>query len=245
MLQQTRLRGGGASAAPPEGEDMPVVPILYFSDVLCVWAFFAELRIAAVRRTFSDQVGLEFRFCSVFGDVPNKIATSWGTRGGYDGFAAHVRHAAEGFPEVKLHDDLWRGVRPQSSLSPHLFLKAVHLAEQDDKCAAGSFERALGAMRHAFFVDGRDIARLDVQRAVGEAAGAPAAAIQDYLDTGRAHAALSADYKEADVLGVKGSPTLILNQGRQKLYGNVGYRIIEANIQELLREPNPDQASWC
>jgi hypothetical protein len=44
---------------------------------------------------------------------------------------------------------------------------------------------------------------------------------------------------------VKGSPTMILNQGRQKLFGNVGYRIIEANIQELLREPNPDQASWC
>jgi hypothetical protein len=38
---------------------------------------------------------------------------------------------------------------------------------------------------------------------------------------------------------------MILNQGRQKLFGNVGYRIIEANIQELLREANPDQASWC
>jgi hypothetical protein len=44
---------------------------------------------------------------------------------------------------------------------------------------------------------------------------------------------------------VKGSPTLILNQGRQKLYFNVGYRLIEANIQELLRQPNPDHASWC
>ena len=53
------------------------------------------------------------------------------------------------------------------------------------------------------------------------------------------------DYKDAESLGVKGSPTMILNQGRQKLYGNVGYRIIEANIQELLRDPHPDQASWC
>jgi predicted DsbA family dithiol-disulfide isomerase len=100
-------------------------------------------------------------------------------------------------------------------------------------------------MREAFFVEGRDIARHDVQCAVCEAAGASVTAIKGYLDTGRAHAALSADYKEADTLGVKGSPTMILNQGRQKLYGNVGYRIIEANIQELLREPNPDQASWC
>jgi hypothetical protein len=29
-----------------------------------------------------------------------------------------------------------------------------------------------------------------------------------------------------------------------KLYGNVGYRIIEANIQELLADGG-DRASWC
>ena len=31
----------------------------------------------------------------------------------------------------------------------------------------------------------------------------------------------------------------------QKLFGNVGYRIIEANIEALLATPRPDQASWC
>lgn len=30
---------------------------------------------------------------------------------------------------------------------------------------------------------------------------------------------------------------------RFNLFGNVGYRIVEANIQELLREPNSDLAS--
>ena len=79
----------------------------------------------------------------------------------------------------------------------------------------------------------------------GEKLGLDISVAQRYLDDGRAHAALSADYKEAENLGVKGSPTMILNEGRQKLFGNVGYRIIEVNIQELLREPNPDQASWC
>ena len=62
---------------------------------------------------------------------------------------------------------------------------------------------------------------------------------------GRAHAALAADYQDAAAMGVQGSPTFILNGGRQKLYGNVGYRILEANIQELLRTPNADQANWC
>lgn len=224
---------------------MAAVPILYFSDILCIWAFFAELRLDAVRRTFGDQVEFDFRFCSVFGDVPGKIAAAWRDRGGAEGYAEHVRQAAEAFPEVRLHEQVWRAVRPRSSLSPHLFLKAAQLAELEQKCAPGSFERALAATRRGFFLEGQDISRREVQRAVGETAGVPAAIVQDYLDSGRAHAALSADYKEAESLGVKGSPTMILNQGRQNLYGNVGFRIIEANIQELLREPNPDQASWC
>ncbi len=36
-----------------------------------------------------------------------------------------------------------------------------------------------------------------------------------------------------------------MNAGRQILYGNVGYRLIEANLNELLRAPNSDDASWC
>lgn len=44
---------------------------------------------------------------------------------------------------------------------------------------------------------------------------------------------------------IEGSPSLVLNDGRQKLYGNVGFRLIDANIQELFREPRADDASWC
>lgn len=59
------------------------------------------------------------------------------------------------------------------------------------------------------------------------------------------YASLSADYQDADKARIEGSPTFILNEGRQKLYGNVGFRVIEANIRELLRDPGSDQASWC
>ena len=44
---------------------------------------------------------------------------------------------------------------------------------------------------------------------------------------------------------IEGSPTFELNEGRQKLFGNVGFRVIEANVREVLRDPNQDQASWC
>jgi predicted DsbA family dithiol-disulfide isomerase len=224
---------------------MRPVKIIHFSDVLCVWAFFAEPRLAEVRRTFGDQVEFQFRFCPVFGDVPGKISAAWQSKGGFNGFADHVQHAGQAFPELTLHPDVWREVRPASSLSPHLFLKAVESAELDGQCAPGTFARALRMIREAFFAQGRDISRLETHQEIAREIGLDFLVAQRRLDDGRAHAALSADYKEAENLGVKGSPTMILNEGRQKLFGNVGYRIIEANIQELLREPNPDQASWC
>ncbi len=46
--------------------------------------------------------------------------------------------------------------------------------------------------------------------------------------------------------GVQGSPTYVFNEGRQMLYGNVGYRIIEANVRELLSAPAAaGEPSWC
>jgi len=33
--------------------------------------------------------------------------------------------------------------------------------------------------------------------------------------------------------------------GHQLLYGNVGYRLIEANVRELLHNPEAGEASWC
>jgi predicted DsbA family dithiol-disulfide isomerase len=224
---------------------MARLPIVYFSDVLCVWAFFAEPRLAEVRRIFGDQVEMAYRFCPVFGDVPGKIATSWQSRGGYDGFADHVQHAAKAFPEITLHPELWRKTQPASSLSAHLFLKAVECAELADLCKPGTFERAIRIVREAFFLHGLDIAHRDIHREIAQQMGLDFAVAQRFFDDGGAYAALSSDYKAAETFDVKGSPTMILNDGRQKLFGNVGYRIIEANIHELLREPNPDQASWC
>ena len=223
---------------------MPI-QIDHFSDVLCVWAYFSEPRIALVAKNFGNQVSVEFRFVSVFGDVPGKMAASWQSKGGYEGFANHVHQAGEKFPEIHLNPKIWREVRPASSLAPHLYLKAIQLCEKDQLCPSGSFAAAIAKMREAFFIEGRDIARLDVQQDVGQAVGVLAQAAVSRLEDGSAHAALAADYKAAETLGITGSPTLVLNQGRQKLYGNVGYRIIEANIQELLRDPKPDEASWC
>lgn len=224
---------------------MAQIKIVYFTDVLCVWAYVGLMRVDAIARAYPDEVSFEPRFCSVFGDTARKIPAAWGEADGYGAFHAHLRHSLAPFPEARLHPDAWTRVRPASSMSPHLFLKAIQLAERDGGCAKGAFEAATRAMRKAFFEEARDIAVDAVQREVAASVGVRPEAVEALLRDGRAHAALASDFQDAAAMGVQGSPTFVLNDGRQKLYGNVGYRIIEANIQELLREPSPGQASWC
>ena len=73
----------------------------------------------------------------------------------------------------------------------------------------------------------------------------PLPQVADLIESGEAHAALHIDFEAKDRYHVPGSPTLVLNEGRQRLYGNVGYRVIEANVHELLRDPRSGEASWC
>jgi len=220
---------------------MKEIEVTYFSDVLCIWAYVSQVRMAAVEEKFGDSVRIRYRFCSVFGDTAEKIKLSWKEKGGYEGFNHHLRHVAEKFPHVQVHPDIWLKTRPPSSASPHLFLKAIQLWDRDSKI----FDQVMWSLRSAFFRDCRDISRRDVQSEIAEGLGANISAIEDLIHSGVAFASLAADYQDADKMRIEGSPSLVLNDGRQKLYGNVGFRLIDANIQELFREPRADDASWC
>ena len=219
---------------------MSVVEIKYFSDILCVWAYISQVRIDAIKEKFGDGVRIEHHFCSVFGDTATKIGSAWKDKGGYAGFNTHLQQTAGKFPHVEVHQDAWLKTRPASSMSAHLFLKAVQLAEDND-----AFDQAMWAFRRAFFKECRDISRFDMQRKIATALGIDAGPIEARIHSGAAFAALAADYQEAEKLRIEGSPSLVLNQGRQKLYGNVGFRLIEANVQGLMRTPASDDASWC
>jgi predicted DsbA family dithiol-disulfide isomerase len=224
---------------------MAKVTITCFTDILCIWAYIAQLRVDEARSRFGGDVVFDNRFCPVFGDAAGKIATQWAARGGYDGFNAHLTEAAARFPEIRVNRSIWRTVRPASSGGAHVLLKAVQLAEGDGHLAPGAAELAITEMRRAFFVEAQDIGQRNVQMEALRLAGIDADLVETRVHDGSAFAALARDYQDSRTMGVVGSPTFVLNDGRQKLYGNVGYRIIEANIQELLREPDPNQASWC
>lgn len=220
------------------------VSITYFSDVLCIWAYIAELRVQEVKSSFGRTVRFESRFCNVFGDTARKIRAVWGSVRSYEHFNKHLREEVARFPEVSIDPDVWIRTRPASSAGAHRFLKAVQLASEGDG-DSGRADAAIRAMRVAFFHRSEDIAARSVQRRVCADVGVDVARAEALIESGAADAALMADYLDADAMKVGGSPTFLLNEGRQKLYGNVGYRVIEANIQELLREPASGQASWC
>ena len=224
---------------------MTVVQVSYFSDVLCIWAYATQARIDAVKEKFGGTVRLDYRFCSVFGDTARKIASTWQDKGEYAGFNSHLRDVAQKFPHIEVHPEIWLKTRPPTSASAHLFMKAVQHWQQERGSAASVFDQVMWAFRSAFFRDCRDIAHWDVQCELAEALGVDIAAIEKRIRDGTAFAGLAADYQDADKMRIEVSPSFVLNEGRQKLYGDVGFRIIEANIEELLRVPRDDQASWC
>ena len=235
---------------PTRGTPMSVVEVTYFSDFLCVWAYVSQARVNAVKEKFGDAVRIEHRFCSVFGDTARKITSTWKDKGEYEGFNLHLREVAERFPHIKVHPDIWLKTRPLTSASTHLFVKAVQQWNHESR-ATGSqsiphiLDNVMWAFRCAFFRDCRDISRWDIQCEIAEALGVDIGAIEERIHSGIAFARLAADYQDADKMRIEGSPSFVLNEGRQKLYGNVGFHLMEANIQELIRAPRTGEASWC
>jgi len=215
------------------------IALTYYSDVLCVWAHISQARVDEVADNFSDDVSIDYRFCSVFGDSAHKIQAGWAERGGYAGFADHLRDAVSEFDHITLHPEIWQRNQPASSTPAHILLKAVQRVDEH-KCRA-----VLHALRLAFFEQCLDISSWSVLSASLETVGLSINSVRQVIDSGVAHADLEADRRDQQRLMIQGSPTLILNEGRQKLYGNVGYGVIEANIKELLRSPMAGAASWC
>jgi len=229
------------------------VEIDYFSDVLCIWAYVAQIKLDQLRRQFGSSTHLHCHYLSLFGDVEARIARGWRDRGGYSAYNAHVLEIARSHPYVEVDSGIWLEHRPPSSLGCHLFLKAIALLLSAGVLPTGPqsqwtnrtvIEEAAWRLRVAFFRDRRNIADITCQRDIATDLGVPLAALEAEINSGRAFAALSSDIELAEKLHVEGSPTLILNQGRQKLYGDIGYKVIEANIHELLERPG-DRATWC
>lgn len=229
------------------------VPILYFTDLLCVWSYISQIRMDEIRSKFGCDVICHEHFVSVFGSVHAKMEQNWGSKGGVAAYSKFVNELAKKFDHVEIHPEIWTKNIPTSSTGCHLLLKAIQILESQNDLGVfdasahdgkSAFNVAAWALRLAFFRDLEDISNYEVQMHIVEQIGLPKEKIDALIRNGQAYASFEDDLQLKEKFGVAGSPSIVLNEGRQIIYGNVGYSVIEANIQELLSQ-SENRASWC
>jgi len=223
------------------------IQISYFSDVLCVWAYVAQIRLEELKTKFQDKIEITPYHVTLFGDTEKRIGEGWKNKGGFDGFNQHVLHVCEDFPHLNINPNIWKTVRPKSSGMAHLFLKAVQLTS-DPKISTANDEQLKKIewdIRLAFFQDARDIADMNVLYDIAAQYKLSKERVNEQLNNGAAMALFCSEIAMREEYKLEGSPTYLLNQNRQKLFGNVGYKIMEANVTELLCDQGAKQASWC
>lgn len=211
----------------------------YYSDLLCVWAWIAQKRLDELNQKLSDKIEIHYHFINIFGDTQTKMSNQWASKGGYEGFSNHVIESAKPYFNAPVSNEIWSKVRPTTSANAHLILKAVEL----NYGKAKGVDIAL-VLRKAFFVNAVDVSDFKCLYSLLESSGIDLSKIKSSISDGEAMAALMSDYHSAQQLGLKGSPTYIIDNGRQTLYGNVGYRVLLASIEEQLKQPI-NEASWC
>lgn len=227
-----------------------IVDIDYYTDMLCVWAYFSQKRVDALKEEFGHRICFNYKFLSLFGNNEVRIGEGW-EEGGYAGYSRHVTELAQSFPQVEIHPRIWLDNPPASSMPVHLVLKAVGLLESQGTLSTtpvygnrSLLEELMWRLRLAFFTRAENIADRDVLEHYLADLGISLAAVDGEVNSGRAFAALALDINEQKERMIEGSPTFVMNEGRQRLYGNVGYRAIAANVEELL-ERKLDLPAWC
>lgn len=221
-----------------------VIAIDCYSDVLCVWAYVAQARIDELRANLGNQVRLNHYYLNLFGCTAHRIGEGWKDRGGYPAFSDHVLEVCSRFNHLEINPAVWRDCRPAGSGNAHLMLKAIQLLEQNAVVDPGTADALAWRIRLAFFRDALDIGDWHVLMELAEAMSIERPQIESVVVDGSALASLARDQELRDQHQIAGSPTYVLDHGRQKLFGNVGYRVIEANVMELLTHPE-SQGSWC
>jgi predicted DsbA family dithiol-disulfide isomerase len=213
-----------------------------YSDVVCVWAYGLQARVDALHREFGDAIRIRHHFIPVFGNTDDKVVKGWEKEGGPAAYGAHVRGVAERLG-VEVHPEIWVRNRPATCLTAHLVLEAVTLLRDrgdlkgtcgDDFDGRCLVEEVAWQMRVAFFRELQDVGRMDVLESIVARFGVPLAALREEIASGRALAMLARDVDARQDQRVEGSPTFIMNSGRQKLYGNLTTEVLVANVRALL-----------
>jgi len=220
----------------------------YYSDVLCIWAYSAKIKIDEMKKQFGDQIAINYYYNPLFVDMHAMLEKNWSEKGGLQGYNKMMHKLNGMFPYVEVHPDIGLKNLPHSSASCHQFLKAVFLLEQrslihSDDAQNTLLEQADWLIRLGYFRDAQDVSQQSFLMSIAEQLNIPTSPLETLLTNGEAMATLASDTTEDKQKLIEGSPSFVLNEGRQKLYGNIGYHILDANIRALL-EKHEDKPAW-
>uniref|UniRef100_Q31FA3 DSBA-like thioredoxin domain-containing protein n=1 Tax=Hydrogenovibrio crunogenus (strain DSM 25203 / XCL-2) TaxID=317025 RepID=Q31FA3_HYDCU len=217
------------------------IKITFLGDLLCIWAYSTHALLKKLKHEYANCIEIDYRFISVFGDAEKFIDNGWHDKGGYSGFSNHLQTVASELGYINVNSVIWNDCKPKTSSMAHLYMKAIQLWEQKNMSSSDSqnppkrkSEEVLWQMRVLFFEQGKDISNTKILDNLLKNANIDSEQITPFLEDGSAMASLLSDYELKPQLKLDGSPTLLLNANRQKLYGNIGYEVIKANIEALL-----------
>ena len=223
----------------------------YYSDVLCIWGYSAKIKIDEMKKEFADKITINYRYTPLFVDMHTMLENNWAEKGGLQGYNKMMHKLNAMFPYVEIHPQIGLQNLPHSSASCHQFLKAIDLLEQRKEIQSKDKQNTLleqldWLIRLGYFRDAQDVSKHSILLSYAEQLEIPIVAVESLIHNGEAMAALAACSTNDKQKLIEGSPSFVLNEGRQKLYGNIGYNIISANIRALLDQENKpaDQPGW-
>jgi len=194
------------SMRPAQGEmlerligEPPALELTLYHDVLCSWCYVADARLDYLRDEYGPMVRWRFR------PYPLRPENQLPGQKQRAVLARHFRRVAREQEGTGVKADLWTGRDPPSSSLPPLVALEAALAQGSE------MQRALlKAMRRKAFVEGINVARRDVLVEVAAQEGLDVSRFLARLDDPRLLQEVNASVDEAEALGIKGVPALVI-----------------------------------
>src|SRR5437660_11903238 len=183
----------------PHSDDPIGVELVLHHDVLCSWCYIADARLDYLRDEYGPVLRWSLRPYPLRPEnqIPDKKQRAV--------LARHFRRVAREQEGKGVKPDLWTGQDPPASSVPPLVALEAALPQGPE------MQRALlKAMRRKAFVEGINVARRDVQVELVAQAGMDVSRFLERLDDPRLPGEVTDAVEEAEALGIKGVPALVI-----------------------------------
>jgi predicted DsbA family dithiol-disulfide isomerase len=180
--------------------DVPAdVELVLYHDVLCTWCYVADARLEYLRDEYGPMLRWSLRPYPLRPEnqIPDKKERSV--------LARHFRRLAREQEGKGVKPDLWTGQDPPASSVPPLVALEAALPQ-----GAELQRELLMAMRRAAFLQGINVARRDVQLELASRVGLDLGRFVEQLDEPRIEQDVNDAVEEAESLGIKGVPALVI-----------------------------------